>query len=485
MKKQSAGPSAERSLIQRLKFGSTLALGTLLCCATSACAQATAPAGAPEKPVGTATLPTETRPAVSTAGQGEDWSQWRGPRSNGIALRTSLPSTWPSAPLEPVWRMPLGEGWSSPVVGEGRVYMLDRNGPLERAAAYDAVTGKLLWERTNPVDFNPHAVGRRYGNGPKGTPAFAGGFVYTLGIAGWLQCLKAESGEVVWKSYFPAEFAESVPLADQRTYVVAEDHVVVPIGGGRGAPVPLFGYTGSPLVFDQFVIASTGGARGGTITAFERTTGKVAWHALHENVSYSSPVSAEIGGVKQVVVPTGPRLVGLELATGKLLWSVPYQNQYDETIGTPVAAGELVLLTAVGRPLSAWKIGRNAAGEFAASEVWQNDDLQSYLSSVVVVGEFVYGMNDGGEWHCLKLADGKTIWRGGNHGYYTTPLVAENRILALNERGVLDVLGVNPQAYEPIVTTRVAKEPTWTSPALVGNRLYVRMRSALVCYELK
>jgi len=478
MTKPCAQTNAPLGDLRRIVSRVLLVCLALACCTTSACGQA---------PV-VEKFAAPTDPAILK--KGEDWSQWRGPRSNGIALQTALPTTWPAGPLEPRWRVPTGEGWSSPIIGDGRVYVLDRNAGQERAAAYDADTGKLLWERTNPVDFDPHQVGRRHGSGPKGTPAFADGHVYTLGIAGWLQCLKAGSGEVVWKSYFPEEFAEPIPLPDGRTYVVGEDHVVVPISAGpdgasRGAQVPLFGYTGSPLVFGDFVVAATGGVRGGTITAFDRRTGKVAWHALRENVSYSSPVGAEIHGVKQVVVPTGPRLVGLELATGKLLWSVPYQNQYDETIGTPVVAGDMVLLTAVSRPLSAWRIARNGAGEFSATEVWTSEDLSSYLSSVVVVGEFVYGMNDGGEFHCLSLADGKTIWRGGTHGYYTTPVVAGDRILVLNERGLLDVLAVNPKAYEPIASLRVSKEPTWTSPAVVGDRIYIRSRCALMCFEVK
>lgn len=425
---------------------------------------------------------------------GEDWKQWRGPRSNGIAAQTTLPAAWPAAPFEPRWRVPLGEGWSSPVVAGGRVYTVDRKDAVERSAAYDADTGKLLWERTSPVDFDPHQVGRRHGNGPKSTPAYADGLVYTLGISGRLQCFKADIGEPVWKSFFPEQFGTAIELPDGRAYVVGEDHVVVPIAAGskgesRGAPVPLFGYTGSPLVFGEFLIAATGGTsdteRRGTITAFERRTGKVAWQALDEHVSYSSPVSAEFAGVRQVVVPTGPNLVGLELATGKKLWSVPYQIQYDETIGTPVVAGDLVLITATGQPLSAWRIAKNAAGEFTATEAWSNQDLSSYLSSMVVVGDYVYGMNDGGEFHCLKLADGKTIWRGGSHGYYTTPLVAGDRILVLNERGKLDVITVNPEKYEPIASLQVAKEYSWTSPAIVGNRIYIRSQRALMCFELK
>ncbi len=218
--------------------------------------------------------------------------------------------------------------------------------------------------------------------------------------------------------------------------------------------------------------------------AFDQATGVVKWKSLTENVSYSSPIVVELGGVRQVVVMTGPRVVGLAVADGRLLWSFDYQIQYDESIGTPVVAGDLVLVTAVGRPLSAQRVV-NANGQFSVSEVWQSDDLSSYLSSMLAFEGHVYGMNDGGEWHCLKLSDGKTVWRGGSHGYYSTPVLVDRRLLGLNERGQLAVLAAEPTTYREFAVNRLTTEPTWTSPAVVGNRLYVRSRSGLFCFEIR
>jgi outer membrane protein assembly factor BamB len=258
----------------------------------------------------------------------------------------------------------------------------------------------------------------------------------------------------------------------------------VPIGNGQGAAVPLFGYTGSLLIAGDRLIAPVGGPRGGTIMAFDKATGAVLWKSLDENVSYSSPVRAEIGGVAQVVVPTGPRVVGLALDDGRLLWSFPYQVQYDETIGTPCVAGDVVLVTAVGRPLSAHRIVAEG-GRFRVVDLWRSDDLSSYLSSMVVVGDYVYGMNDGGEWSCLRLADGKAVWHGGSHGYYCTPVVVERRLLGLNERGKLAVIAADPMTYQPLAMNNLVNEATWTSPAVVGNRLYVRSQSKLMCFEIR
>lgn len=413
-----------------------------------------------------------------------DWPQWRGPRGDGQARGAQLPERLPSGEIQPLWTAATAEGWSSPIIAEGRVFVTDRVGNEERLSAFDATNGELLWRRANPVAFEPHEVGRRHGNGPKSTPVYSDGRVYSLGIAGHLQCVDAAEGKPIWVKILPADFGAAEPFEGNEPLVNGETNVIVPVGNGQGAPVPLFGYTGSLLIVDDLLIAPVGGANGGTIIAFNKVTGVIVWQALQENVSYSSPIAATIGGVRQVVVMTGPRVVGLAVTDGKLLWSFDYQNPYDESIGTPVFTGDLVIVTATQRPLSAHRIAMNAGG-FQAETAWTNHEFSSYLSSMVVVGEHLYGMNDGGAWHCIRVADGKAVWRGGDHGFYSTPIVVGSRLLGLNEQGELAVLGADSIAYHLETTIRLSREPTWTSPAIVDNRLYVRSRSALACFELK
>lgn len=420
---------------------------------------------------------------VADAAEG-DWPAWRGPRGSGVAEKTSFPEVWPASKLTPVWTAPTADGWSSPVVADGRIFITDRTEAVERVTAFDAATGKQLWQQTNPVDFDPHPVGRRHGNGPKSTPVVSGEHVYTLGIAGWLQCLKVADGSVVWKHNLPLDYGTIQSLPGGRSYVNREVDVVVPVGDGKGAAVPLFGYTGSLAVEGDLLIAPVGQPRGGTIMAFDKLSGNVVWQALRENVSYSSPIVAELGGVRQVVVMTGPRVIGLDVKDGRLLWSFDYQNQYDESIGTPVVAGDLVLVTAVGRPLSAHRVVASG-GSFTVAEIWKSYDLESYLSSMLAFDGYLYGMNDGGEWNCLRLSDGKSMWRGGSHGYCCTPVLVDRRLLGLNEKGELLVLAAEPTEYRKLAVSYLANQATWTTPAVVGNRLYVRSFSKLACFEIR
>ncbi|HQU46478.1 MAG TPA: PQQ-binding-like beta-propeller repeat protein, partial [Pirellulales bacterium] len=277
-----------------------------------------------------------------------------------------------------------------------------------------------------------------------------------------------------------------------RAYVHGTQSVIVPVGEGQGAPVPLFGYTGSLLVTEGLVISSVGGSKAGTIMAFDAETGKEAWRALDDEVSYSSPVSALLAGREQVVVMTGPEVVGLELATGRKLWSWPFQIQYNESISTPAVADPYVVVNGDGRPLTALKITPRGDG-CALAVAWENRDLSSYLSSAVITHGHVYGMNDGGEFGCVRLDDGKMAWLVGGTAlwgneraaYYCTPLLAGPRLLALDERGRLSILSATPKPPPPLSITRLTDREAWSSPALVGNMLYVRAREQLLAFALR
>lgn len=437
-----------------------------------------------------------------SAEEPQDWPRWRGPTGQGVAHGAALPEKWP-AKLVPAWTAPLGSGWSSPVVNQGTVFVTDRIDNTERILAFDAATGKPLWKRDDPVDFDPHAVGVRHGNGPKSTPAVVAGKVYSLGIAGRLQCLDAVTGDRIWEVNFPSRFGVHQKLREGRAYVNGTESVIVPIGGGEGAPVPLFGYTGSVLVAGGLVISSVGGEKGGTIMAFDAKTGREVWRALGDEVSYSSPVAAKLAGIEQVVVMTGPEVVGLELETGRKLWQYPFQIQYNESIGTPAVADPYVVVTGDGRPLTALKISKSGDG-CSLDVAWKNRDLTSYLSSMVIHDGHVYGMNDGGEIGCVRLSDGKTVWIDGHHGYYCTPLLVGSKLMCLNERGEMLVAMATPEAFDPLATVALTgdtetapnrstgRQPsggsgraTWTSPALAGNWLYVRADRQLSAFDLR
>src|SRR5688572_21480141 len=128
--------------------------------------------------------------AVSLAA---DWPQWRGSNRDGVTQDFAPPTTWP-ATLKEAWKVTVGEGHSSPVTSEGRVYVLARQGEDEVVLGLDAVTGKHLWRASYPATYtmNPAATG--HGKGPKSTPVVSAGKLFTFGINGVLSCFDARSG---------------------------------------------------------------------------------------------------------------------------------------------------------------------------------------------------------------------------------------------------------------------------------------------------
>ncbi|MBS0210587.1 MAG: PQQ-like beta-propeller repeat protein [Planctomycetes bacterium] len=455
----------------RLGWASLAMLGAL-CAAPTASAAKPDPAAEAAKELG---FEADDAPHI--------WPQWRGLGGRGVTVDAKIPDPLPDQATMR-WECPLGVGLSSPVVAHSRVFVTDRQGMTERVIAIDANTGKPAWTRDHPVDFDPHMVGRRHGNGPKSTPLVDAESVYSLGIAGWLVCCDAKTGKVRWSADLAAEYGQQQPLPEGRAYVVREEAVIVPTGAGVGAPVPLFGYTGSLVAVENLLICPVGGSRGATVMAFERATGKVVWKSLNDHVSYSSPVVATLAGKRQIVYMTGSRVVGLDPASGNLLWSYPFQLQYDESITTPIVLGNLVVVGGTGAPLTALAIGETG-GSFGVKLAWENFDLTSYLSTMSEHEGFLYGLSDGGEFMCVRLTDGATIWSGGKTGYYTTPVRDRDRLLCLTERGTLLGVPARPEAYRNLGRVQLSPNECWTSPAVIGGRIYVRAVGAVRCFEFK
>ncbi|MEO1368499.1 MAG: PQQ-binding-like beta-propeller repeat protein, partial [Acidobacteriota bacterium] len=127
----------------------------------------------------------------------DDWAQWRGPDRNGHVDVFKAPAAWPAAP-EQRWRVEVGEGYTSPVVVDGTIYLMARQGEDEVAMALDLATGKTLWRSSFPAPYVPHQAAVKYGKGPKATPVVADGVACFLGIDARFSCHDAESGKVLW-----------------------------------------------------------------------------------------------------------------------------------------------------------------------------------------------------------------------------------------------------------------------------------------------
>lgn len=386
----------------------------------------------------------------------QDWHQWRGPNRDGRIAGFKAPARWP-AKLQRRWKVEVGEGHASPLVAGNSAYLFARVGENEVARLLDLATGRELWRDSYPAPYQMNPAAQGHGKGPKSTPALAQGRLYTLGISGILSCLDARTGKVVWRHDFSSQFKQTSPL---------------------------FGTAQSPLVDRGLLIAHVGGQDDGVLTAFDALTGKVRWRWTGDGPAYASPIVVTIGGVRQVVNQTQKQCVGLDAATGKLLWSLPFTTAYDQNSVTPVVAGDLVVFAGLQKPTFACRI-RKKGEEWTAEKVWETRDVTMYMSTAVASGKRLYGMSErrSGQMFSLETATGKVLWTGeGRMGDNASVWDAGTHVLALTTGADLIVYKKAGDTLAEVARYPVAESATWASPAISGNRFLIKDASTLALW---
>ena len=224
---------------------------------------------APEAAATTKSAAAAKEPAVTRVEEAE-WPGFRGPNRDGVIRGAKIATDWSTSPPTEVWRHPIGPGWSSFAVDGDRIYTQEQRGEEEMVSAYRFSTGEPVWRHRDTIRFYESNGGA----GPRATPTLHDGRVYALGATGVLNALDAKNGAVIW------------------TRNAAKD---------TGAPLPGWGFAGSPLVVDDVLIVATSGRLGG----YDIATGNLKWVQKTGGGGYSSPHLATIGGVPQVILLNG------------------------------------------------------------------------------------------------------------------------------------------------------------------------------------
>jgi outer membrane protein assembly factor BamB len=386
-----------------------------------------------------------------------DWPQWLGPRRDGSSTEKVVP--W-KGPLKVLWRQPVGEGHSSPVVVANRVFLHTKaaEGAAEVVQAFDTADGKPLWSKS----YQRAPYKGLFGSGPRATPAVYEGLVYTYGITGVLTCYKAVDGTQLWQVDALKEFK---------------------------APKLFFGASCSPVVEGRLVLINVGGP-GASIVAFDRDKGGVAWKKLNDGASYSSPIVITAAKERQAVFLTQQGLVSLRPADGEVFWQFPFKDTLSESSTTPVRIGNLL----VGSSITIGSVGLSLKREDnkpQVSQVWKKPDLTCYFSTPVAVGkDYLYMVNGSlvaktATLRCVEAATGKVLWQKAGVGTFHASLLrtGDDKLLMLEEKGDLVLLDPDPKAYRELARAHVCGK-TWAHPALADGRLYVRDGKELICLEL-
>jgi len=384
-----------------------------------------------------------------------DWPQWRGPNRDGSLTTFSEPRSWPDQ-LTRKWKIEVGTGYATPILVANRVYAFSRQEDNEVMRAIDADTGKIVWETKYPAPFKMNPATARHGPGPKSTPTYADGRLFTLGISGIVTAFDAATGKQLWQK--PAPPVE-----------------------------PLFHTAQSALVDRGVVILHVGGHKQGALTAFDPATGAVKWSWDGDGPAYGSPIVAEIGGTRQLITFSQESLIGIDAANGQLLWRTPFVARSTTNSITPlVYGGNTVIVSGQGKPLTAYTIAKKD-GQWAADLAWENPQLSLSFSNAVLVGDAVFSLSamNSGQFFWADAKTGKTLWTSAPRQAGNAAIVhAGNLLFVLKDDAELMVARSTPGGFEPIKTYTVADSATWPAPSVSGNRIFVRDISTLALWTI-
>ena len=414
--------------------------------------------------------------------QANDWPEWRGAGRRGVLTETGLVDTFPDGGLPMVWRTPIHGGYSGPAVADGRVFVTDARRPdprstavVERALALDEQTGAVLWSREWQTDYA--GLQLVYAIGPRATPTVDGDRVYVLGAMGNLLALHVENGQVLWQKNFPDDFNTAVPS---------------------------WGMAGAPLVDGERLICLVGGEPDAKMMAFDKHTGEEIWRALSSDwePGYSQPIIVEAGGARQLIAWHPRDISSLNPETGEVYWEVRHIVDMGINPATAVRSGPHLFFTSqyggarmllLDERVPGARVLWEGVGESDPEYGFDFNTLNSVISTPVIDGDYVYGVDGHGLLRCLELETGRRVWEtdaliGERTNWATAFFVRhEDRYFINTDTGDLVIAELSPGGYRELSRTRLI-EPThpyvrrrrsgdvvnWSHPAYANTHIVAR-----------
>jgi outer membrane protein assembly factor BamB len=391
---------------------------------------------------------------TSVAPAAQDWTQWRGPSRDGSIPVALVPKTWPASTTR-TWQVEVGEGYASPVVANGRVFIHSRRDPNEIVTAVDLATGKVAWQQTYPAAFQKNQYATQMAKGPNSTPLVAGPRLYTLGVTGILSAWNVADGTLAWRQDYSASIDTSKLFC---------------------------GTAMSPMVEGGALIIQVGSdVHGGRVLALDPATGKERWVWKGPGPGYASPLAVTIGGVRHLITLTNGTIIGLNAATGASLWSVPFPDEWHENIVSPLWTGTHVVVSGTRQGTHAYAIALTN-GAWTATQAWKNTDVTMYTSSPVYADGRIYGMSNKrrGQFVALDAATGVMKWASvGRDGNHASILIAPNHVMFLTDGGVLIAARRHADTFVEEKRYEIAASATWSLPVLLSDGLLVREATSI------
>lgn len=381
-----------------------------------------------------------------------DATKWRGPNGNGIYPEKGLMNTWPASGPEIAWAYEgLGEGYSSPVMANGVIYVTGMEGETGYVYALSE-SGRLLWKAPYGPEFASSYPGAR------SSVTVAGDLLYMLSGQGLLVCMLAEDGTIKWSKGLFRDFdGRNIRWGLAETVVVDGDKVFCTPGGSQN-----------------------------NVIALNRYSGELIWSSpgKGEASAYCTPILIKLRGRSLLVTMTTDHILGLDADNGRLLWSHPQSNQYSVHANTPIYyEGAVFCFSGYGK--GGVKLQLSEEGS-SVTKKWFSSTLNSRIGGAVAVEGYIYGSGDSNrEWQCID-------WETGELQYSTTEvgngvaIYADGMLYWYSQRGELALVKPTPGGFRIAGKAKVGlgSGQHWAHPVIHGKHLFVRHGDALIAYAI-
>ena len=395
-----------------------------------------------------------------------DYPRFLGEGGRAKAANVHLATDWELHPPEELWRREIGAGWSGfAVVGDYAITQ-EQRGENEMVVCYRVADGSIVWTHTDQTRFDSSHFTGQFGDvGPRATPSIHDGKVVTHGATGIVNCLDAQTGEVIWS------------------------HDTLRELGGENVH---WGKSNSPLIVDGKVVISVGAPGGKSLVAYDLESGEIVWTAGNHRSSYASPVLATIAGIEHVISVDENYVTGVRADNGSPLWEYdwPGSSGSNASVSQPVpVSGDRVFLSkgyGVGAELI--KINRGEDGKLVPERIWKSQRvMKTKMTNVVIDEGYVYGL-DSGILQCIELDTGTEMWksRRGRYGHGQILLAGDVIVVMTEMEGDVVLVRAAPEQFEELARHHVFEkgQKTWNTPALAGPFLLLRNDEVAACLRL-
>lgn len=395
-----------------------------------------------------------------------DWTEFRGPTGQGHADASNLPITWTETE-NVAWKTEIpGNGWSSPVVGGDRIY-LTAAVPVDEAPGdyslqvicLNADTGAEVW---NVETFRQSGEGKvevhKKNSHASPTPVLEGDRLYVHFGPHGTACVDV-AGKIIWSQ-------------TELNYA------------------PVHGNGGSPAVADDLLIICCDGRDARFVVGLNKADGVEVWRTEREldpsrGFSFCTPTIIEVDGQRQAVCPGSGGVWSYAPSSGKQLWRVQYGEGYS-VVPRPVFGHGLVYVCSGFGDGQLFAIDPTGSGDVTDSHVqWTVKKGVPKSPSILLVGDEIYMVDDGGVGTCIDAITGDLHWQerlGG--GFSASPSFADGRIYFQNETGETTVVAPETE-YSEISKNQIGDDKTRTFASFAFHDQAILLRSDSHLYRIE